>query len=73
MRRMRQLLLLLLIGTAGYFGWMYRPVSPHPWSEADLDTLRSLWFESLPAPPEDLSNAVADDGRAALMGNRLFF
>lgn len=73
MRRVRHLLLLLLIGLAGYFAWMYRPVSPQPWSEADLDTLRSLWIESLPPLPEDPSNAVADDDRAALMGNRLFF
>lgn len=73
MRRARHFLLFLLVATAGYFAWMYRPVSPHPWSEAELDTLRSLWIESLPAPPMDPSNAVADDGRAALMGNRLFF
>ncbi len=73
MRRVRHLLLLLLIGMAGYFAWMYRPVSPHPWSAADLGTLRSLWIESLPPPPEIPSNAVADDERAALMGNRLFF
>ena len=73
MRHLRHLLLLMLIGTAGYFAWVYRPVSPHPWSEADLDTLRSLWIESLPALPQDPSNAVADDRRAVLMGNRLFF
>jgi len=73
MRRIRRLLLLLIVATAGYFAWVYRPVSPRAWTGADLDTLRSLWIESLPAPPADPSNAVADDGRAALMGNRLFF
>ena len=73
MRGIRHLLLLVLIGAAGYLAWVYRPVSPHAWSEADLNTLRSLWIDNLPDPPADPSNAVADDRDAALMGNRLFF
>src|SRR5262245_53787004 len=43
------------------------------WSGAELALLRSLSLGSLPAPPESKSNRVADDPRAARMGQRLFF
>lgn len=43
------------------------------WSEADRATLRSLWLENLPPLPPDLSNAAADDPRAAGLGRALFF
>jgi cytochrome c peroxidase len=38
-----------------------------------LALLQSLWIESLPPPPPDPSNRVADDPRAADLGQRLFF
>ena len=72
MRRLRPLLVLLL-AFAAYYAWVYRPVSPKPWTDDDMVTLRSLWIDSLPTLPDDPSNTVADDPDAAIMGNRLFF
>ena len=47
--------------------------APAPWTDAELALLQSLWIESLPPPPPDPSNGVADDPRAADLGQRLFF
>jgi cytochrome c peroxidase len=47
---------------------------PRPaWSQAELATLRSLSIDSLEAVPADPSNAVADDPRAAALGQAIFF
>lgn len=73
MRRLGFLVVLLLAFAAAYYAWMYRPVSPEPWSNDDIVTLKSLWIDSLPTLPADPSNAVADNPAAAIMGNRLFF
>lgn len=54
-------------------GWIYRPVSPRPWTDADKEILLSLALSSLPALAPDASNAVADNADAVIMGNRLFF
>ncbi|MBT3550839.1 MAG: methylamine utilization protein [Rhodospirillaceae bacterium] len=43
------------------------------WTKDELTVLRSLWIGSLPKPPPDPTNAVADDARAAEFGHRLFF
>ena len=43
------------------------------WSAAELETLRSLWIGELGPVPADPSNRVADDPRAAALGQRLFF
>jgi cytochrome c peroxidase len=60
----------LLIGGALLRG----PIgAPPPWSEEEKVLLRSLWIGSLPPPPADPSNAVADDPAAARLGERLFF
>lgn len=54
--------------------------SPHlradeqnPWSAAEVEILRSLTIDALPAVPADPTNAVADDPQAAEFGHRLFF
>jgi cytochrome c peroxidase len=70
---LRNLLLLLVVVAAGYYAWMYRPVNPHPWTEAHKTTLRSLSLQALPALEADLSNAVAAKADAVTMGSRLFF
>jgi cytochrome c peroxidase len=65
--------LLLPACVAAYYAWIYRPLSPEPWSDADIVVLRSLSIANLPPLPADPSNAVADDPDAVIMGSRLFF
>ena len=43
-----------------------------PWSEAEVELMRILWIESLPALPPDPSNQYADDPRAVALGAKLF-
>jgi cytochrome c peroxidase len=43
-----------------------------PWSEAEVELMRTLWIESLPALPPDPSNQYADDPRAVAFGAKLF-
>jgi cytochrome c peroxidase len=43
------------------------------WSDSEKAVLRSLSIASLPPLPADPSNGVADDRRAARLGQRLFF
>lgn len=73
MRVIRFVVVLVLASVAAYYAWMYRPVSPVPWTDASKATLRSLWIESLPPLEADPSNRVADNDHAVIMGNRLFF
>jgi cytochrome c peroxidase len=42
-------------------------------SEETLATLRTLSPTTLPRPPRDVTNAFADDPRAAALGQKLFF
>jgi cytochrome c peroxidase len=72
-RQLRNLLVLLLACVVMYFAWVYRPLSPAAWSDADKEVLRSLSIASLPPLPAAPSNAVADNPAAVAMGNRLFF
>ena len=51
----------------------YWPATPAPWSDVQLDLLKSLSIDSLPALPADDSNAVADNPLAAQFGQELFF
>jgi cytochrome c peroxidase len=46
---------------------------PPPWTESELDTLRSLSLDSLPPLPPDPGNTVADEVDAARLGKQLFF
>ncbi|KLK90480.1 hypothetical protein AA309_25565 [Microvirga vignae] len=43
------------------------------WTEEERATIQSLSLEALPPLPEDPSNKVADDPRAAELGRALFF
>lgn len=70
---MKRLLLLLVLAGVAAGGWYYWPSLPRPWTAADIEVLRSLSIDSLPALPDDPSNAVADDPRAADFGRALFF
>jgi cytochrome c peroxidase len=53
--------------------WQIRPLSPAPWTDAEIEILRSLWIASLPPLAPDPTNAVADNPRAAKLGQQLFF
>lgn len=43
------------------------------WTAAEIKVLQSLWIGSLPAVPDDDSNAIADNLQAAHFGHQLFF
>jgi cytochrome c peroxidase len=45
----------------------------HDWSPEEIQTLKSLWIENLPAVPAVPSNAYGDDKQAALLGRKFFF
>lgn len=50
------------------------PLAAQPaWSQDELAVLRSLALDALKPLPSDPSNHVADDPRAAALGERLFF
>ena len=53
--------------------WQIRPLSPAPWTNAEIEVLRSLWIASLPPLAPDSTNAVAASARAAKLGQQLFF
>jgi len=66
-------ILAITILLAGAVFWFMRPSVPGTWTPAEIELLQSLWIGSLPPVPADPSNAVADDPRAARLGQRLFF
>ncbi len=67
--------LLVVMGALGAWGlgWNALETSSGQWNDAEIATLQSLWIGSLPPLPTDRSNRVADDVRAAKLGQRLFF
>jgi cytochrome c peroxidase len=46
---------------------------PAQWTQQELEVLKSLSLQSLPALPPDPGNAVADNDEAAEFGHHLFF
>ena len=48
-------------------------VKSNQWNTSELTTLRNLWIESLPPLADDPSNRFANDPRAAVLGEKLFF
>src|SRR5690349_8691571 len=58
----------IVVATGAYLLWPRAE-----WSQDEITTLRGLWIGSLPALPPDPSNKVADDERAAVLGQQLFF
>jgi cytochrome c peroxidase len=70
-KRSGVLIAALVIAAAAW--WQFGPRTPQPWSDADIELLLSLSIDSLPALPDDPSNAVADNSEAARLGQRLFF
>ena len=72
-KSVRTIVAALAIAALAAGAWHFRPHNPAPWTDADVEILRSLWIGSLPPLGPDPSNAVADDLRAAKLGQRLFF
>jgi cytochrome c peroxidase len=70
-RRTCLLLAAVLIGVLGLAAFARMPRMP--WNEAELTQLRGLAITSIPPVPADPSNRVADDPRAAELGQRIFF
>ncbi len=64
------LLALALLAGAGWLFWQMR--GPAPVSDSERAMARRLSLISLPPLPPDPSNAVADDPRAAALGEALF-
>lgn len=62
------LVAVILSAVAAYLLWP-RPI----WSDAERTVIRGLWLGSLPALPPDTSNRYADEPRAAVFGQQLFF
>lgn len=65
-------LALLIAAGVAWVLWEQRPASYPEWSDDEQAVLASLSLSALPPLPEDPSNAVADDPRAARMGEQLF-
>ena len=70
MKRLLQIALIAVVATTVWYNW---PTSPRPWTDADIEILRSLSIDSLPALASDPTNAVADKPLAAEFGHALFF
>lgn len=60
----------LVVGLVTAALWWVRQPS---WSEEEKAKLESLWLETLPPLPPDPSNKVADNAKAAALGQALFF
>ena len=45
----------------------------HDWTPEEVQTVKSLWIESLPPVPDDPSNAYGSDKNAASLGRKFFF
>ena len=69
----KTLVAVLAIAALAAGAWQIRPLSPAPWTDAEIEILRSLWIASLPPLTPDPTNAVADNPRAAKLGQQLFF
>lgn len=53
--------------------WLGYSALPTNWTDAEIKLLHSLWIGSLNPLTIDASNSVADDPRAAKLGQHLFF
>ena len=63
----------LVVAVAIIAWWIGSSARSNSWTEAEIETLQSLWIGSLAPLSPDPSNAVADDPRAAKFGQQLFF
>ena len=69
-----RILAICLLPAAAVLIWLLAPAPlPERWSESEATLVASLSLRALPPLRPDPSNAVADDERAASLGERLFF
>ena len=73
LRHLRNMLIVAAASSVAHWLWQQRPMSAPDWSDAEIAMLAALSIDSLPPPPADTSNAVADDPLAARFGHALFF
>jgi cytochrome c peroxidase len=69
----RRILILLILFCFIAIGVACSSFGQTRWSDEELTTLQSLWIGNLPPLPADPSNKYAEDGRAAALGQKLFF
>jgi cytochrome c peroxidase len=69
----RRLATLVLLLAGSMVGVGYARGGSDGWSAAELEELRALSLAALDPLPPDPTNRVADDPRAAALGERLFF
>ncbi len=62
-----------MLALAALVWWLAPARLPETWSEQEAALIASLSLATLSELPADPSNAVADDERAARLGQRLFF
>jgi cytochrome c peroxidase len=68
------ILILMMTGLLGFqLAGTARAGDEHPWTDAEVGVLRSLWLGSLPPLPKDPSNAFSDNRKAVALGKRFFF
>lgn len=67
-----KLIALLSVAAVAWMIWQQRPASHPVWTDEEIAILKSLSLSALPALPVDPTNAVADNPRAASMGQQLF-
>ncbi len=65
--------LLVFAAALGAVLTVHQRAAPEPWSEPELEIIRSLQLAELPSLQEDTANAVADHPAAQSLGHRLFF
>jgi cytochrome c peroxidase len=73
MKNVWYVMAVLAMVAAAYAWWAPRHAATAAWTDDELATLESLWLGSLPSLPPDPGNRVADDERAARLGQHLFF
>lgn len=66
-------LALLAACVYGLYSWQRYAAANAPWTAAERTLIESLWLERLPPLAHDSGNAVADEPRAAALGQMLFF
>src|SRR5690606_9461928 len=63
----------IVVAGYGVFLWQQYTAAVAPWTAAEVDIIETLWLDNLPPLASSTRNAVADNPRAASLGQKLFF